>query len=297
MNLAQLYYFRKLAQLQHYTKAAKELYITQPSLSDSIASLEQELGIALFQKEGRNIKLTKHGSEFYQYVCASLNELEKGIEAAKEKSGVIGGVIDIACIPTLCGDFLPKSINGYLRARNPHAKFNVFQAMSLAIIEGIKTAKYDIGFCSMVEGEADLTFLPILAQELAVIVNQEHPLAQNMDHALTFNDLKPHKIVTYRQNIPIGKIVSRILSEHDLTASYLFDDEISIGGYVSDNPVAAIAANTPFLRQFDNLVYHKLDVRADTRLVYMVYSKKNPMTKALESYLDYVLNNEVKIPN
>ena len=44
MNLSQLYYFRKLAQLQHYTKAAKELYITQPSLSDSISSLEQELG-------------------------------------------------------------------------------------------------------------------------------------------------------------------------------------------------------------------------------------------------------------
>ena len=68
MNLSQLYYFRKLAQLQHYTKAAKELYITQPSLSDSISSLEQELGLSLFQKEGRNVKLTKYGKEFYEYV-------------------------------------------------------------------------------------------------------------------------------------------------------------------------------------------------------------------------------------
>ncbi len=76
MNLSQLYYFRKLAQLEHYTKAAKELYITQPSLSDSISSLEQELGIALFQREGRNIKLTKYGREFYQYVCSALIALE-----------------------------------------------------------------------------------------------------------------------------------------------------------------------------------------------------------------------------
>ena len=62
MNLSQLYYFRKLAELQHYAKAAKELYITQPSLSNAISSLEQELGVSLFQKTGRNIHLTKYGA-------------------------------------------------------------------------------------------------------------------------------------------------------------------------------------------------------------------------------------------
>ena len=107
MNLSQLYYFRKLAQLEHYTKAAKELYITQPSLSDSISSLEQELGIALFQREGRNIKLTKYGREFYQYVCSALNELEKGIAVAKEKSGAIGGGVVLGCIPPGLGGFIP----------------------------------------------------------------------------------------------------------------------------------------------------------------------------------------------
>ena len=71
MNLPQLYYFRKLAEVQHYTEAAKALYITQPSLSDSIASLEKELGVSLFQKKGRNIQLTKYGEEFYQYVSES----------------------------------------------------------------------------------------------------------------------------------------------------------------------------------------------------------------------------------
>ena len=68
MNLQQLYYFRKLAEVQHYTKAAKALYITQPSLSDSIASLEHELSVSLFQKKGRGVQLTKYGQEFYEYV-------------------------------------------------------------------------------------------------------------------------------------------------------------------------------------------------------------------------------------
>lgn len=296
MNLSQLYYFRKLAQLQHYTKAAKELYITQPSLSDSIASLEKELGIALFQKEGRNIRLTKHGQEFYTYVCAALNELEKGIEAAHEKAGAIGGVIDVGCIPTLCGDFLPKATNGYKQTRNPKITFNIYTSMTLPIIDGVKSGKYDVGFCSRVDHEPDLEFIPILAQELVAILNHQHPLASRSGKAVGLEELAEHKLVTYRQTIPIGGIVANLLKEHNLPAAFQFEDEISMGGYVSTNPVIGIAANTAFLRQFDSLAYLKLNIRADTRLVYMVYSKKNYQTKALESFIEYVTTKETSIP-
>ena len=74
MNLSQLYYFRKLAELQHYTKAAKELYISQPALSDAIKSLERELGVPLFKREGRNVRLTRYGREFADYVGRALRD-------------------------------------------------------------------------------------------------------------------------------------------------------------------------------------------------------------------------------
>ena len=57
MNLSQLYYFRKLAELEHYGKASEELFITQPSLSNSIGNLEKELGVPLFERVGRNVRL------------------------------------------------------------------------------------------------------------------------------------------------------------------------------------------------------------------------------------------------
>ena len=95
MNLQQLYYFRKLAEVQHYTEAAKALYITQPSLSDSIASLEHEFSVSLFQKKGRGIQLTKYGQEFYQYVNQALGILEHGIAIIKEKSDSVTGTIDV----------------------------------------------------------------------------------------------------------------------------------------------------------------------------------------------------------
>ena len=76
MNLNQLYYFQKVAQLQHYHQAAKELNISQPSLSRSIANLEEELGVSLFQKNGRNIELTKYGSIFLEHVNRIIEEIK-----------------------------------------------------------------------------------------------------------------------------------------------------------------------------------------------------------------------------
>ncbi len=267
MNLSQLYYFRKLAQLQHYTKAAKELYITQPSLSDSISSLEQELGLSLFQKEGRNVKLTKYGKEFYEYVDAALNELDKGIAVAKSKSGLLGGVIDLGCIPT---------------------------GHTLRLLDELKKGTYDVAFCSKTE-DTELEFIPILAQRLILVVRADHPLAQK--ESVMLEELSDYSLTTYRETIPIGKIVRTVLRNKGVEASFSYDDEISIGGVVMATNQAAIAADTPYLSQFGYIKKIIIsDIPEDTRLVYMVYSKKNYMTKATEDFMEFLVKHARQLP-
>ncbi|MDO5406799.1 MAG: LysR family transcriptional regulator [Eubacteriales bacterium] len=295
MNLPQLYYFRKLAEVQHYTEAAKALYITQPSLSDSISSLEKELGVSLFQKKGRNIELTKYGSEFYQYVCESLSILEHGIALIKEKSGHISGTIDIGCIPTLMGDFLPDSLDLY-REKNPMANFNIYQGMSIEIAQGVSSGKYDIGFGSVVEHMDDLVFVPITHQELIAIVRNTHPLADRTSMALS--ELKDYTLTTYQDTIPIGKIIRDLLKAHGIEAAYSYDNEIPIGGRISKSSKVAICADTPFLKQFDNLhKIHLTDVPRDTRMIYMLYSKKNFVTSAVEAFANFMIANCLNLPD
>ena len=75
MTLNQLTYFQKIAQLEHFRLAANELNISQPSLSRSMDTLENELGIPLFEKNGRNITLTKYGKMFLEHVDRILEEV------------------------------------------------------------------------------------------------------------------------------------------------------------------------------------------------------------------------------
>ena len=294
MNLQQLYYFRKLAEVQHYTEAAKALYITQPSLSDSIASLEHELSVSLFQKKGRGIQLTKYGQEFYEYVNQALGILEHGIAAVREKSDSVTGTIDIGCIPTLLGDFLPNALDLY-HEKCPQVSFNIFHEKSIPVAEGVSAGTYDIGLCSMVENKDDLVFVPITYQELVVIVRNDHPLAVHDSIELT--DLKGYMLSTYRDTIPIGKTIRKILKEKGMEAAYSYDDEISIAGRINHSSKTAIVADTSFLKQFDNLKkIHLTDVPKDTRMLYLVYSKKNFITAAVEAFANFMVANCLNLP-
>ena len=116
MNLSQLKYFVTLARLEHYTKAAEELEISQPSLSYAMTMLEQELGTKLFQKKGRNIVLTKYGKFFLDYVEQSLQTLELGVRKTKSMTGQTKGRIDLAYIYTLGSEFVPRIVGDFLRS-------------------------------------------------------------------------------------------------------------------------------------------------------------------------------------
>lgn len=83
MNLQWLYYFNTIAELEHYTRAAEKLHVSQSNLSHAIKELENELGVQLFERQGRNIKLTKYGEIFQPYVIRTINSLEDGITTLK----------------------------------------------------------------------------------------------------------------------------------------------------------------------------------------------------------------------
>lgn len=84
MNLQWLYYFKTIAELEHYTRAAEKLHVSQSNLSHAISELEKELGAELFERKGRNIKLTKYGEIFQPYVQKTLDSLEAGVSTLKE---------------------------------------------------------------------------------------------------------------------------------------------------------------------------------------------------------------------
>lgn len=291
MNLSQLYYFRKLSELQHYTKAAKELYITQPALSDAIRSLEKELGVPLFQKEGRNVKLTRYGREFSVYVHDALRELDKGIEVMHEYVGKLSGTLSIGGLYTITGDYLPALFRAYHDKFGDAVKMEVSHGFSLRLIEGLKEDKYDVVFAAKKAGEPQLCFDPVVSHQLVVGVRKGSPLSSHK--VVSLEDLKGYSVYTYRAGTPIGDEVDKVLSAYGIPAYQEYDDEITMGGMLSTARMDECALLTytiglkPFTEHIDVIAIDESEVPLDFHHVYMVYKKEEFKNRALESFIEF----------
>lgn len=148
MNLSYIRYFVELAHVQHYTNAARNLNITQPSLSHAISQLEEELGVMLFEKNGRNTELTAFGREFLACAEHSLGTLDAGVESIqKEAAG--DGVIRLGLIRPLGMEFVPRLAAEYLKKdENRNVSFTFHTGTTGQLLDDLAARKYDMVFCS-----------------------------------------------------------------------------------------------------------------------------------------------------
>jgi len=292
MNLSHLYYFRTLARVQHYTRAAEELFITQPTLSNAVSQLEKELGIPLFQKEGRNVRLTKQGREFDEYITQALDLIDKAVDIAHEQAGSPSGAIDLGVIYTIQADYLPPLLRAYRDRYGSGITINTYQGLTTQLVEDLESGRYDVVFGSYVEGkDDDLGFIPVDSQRLVAVVHDYSPFAKR--ESVTIEDLSHSKIYSYSPDSPLGKEVRKICREccdRDLDIHATAEDEITLGSLVDSDPSAiGLVLDTLGLLPFQNLVKVRLsEVPDDFHKVYLIYRKNVFQPRAVENFIDFV---------
>ena len=295
MNLSQLYYFKKLAELQHYTRAAKELYITQPTLSDAISSLEKELGLPLFQRDGRSIRLTTHGTEFYGYVRSALHELDEGIAAMETRKGDLHGTINLGMTFTVQDDYMPALLKAYRDEFGPNVSIEIHQAFTNYLTQNLHNETLDLAFCGKRGDEPDIEYHPILNRPLELCVRNDHPLADR--EMVTFDDLRTARLITYRRGTPIGEQLERIMEEHPLeNVVQIYDDDISMASVISvDGGAGALMLNSVGIKLFADIRMIPIEgIPRDFYWVYLAYSKRHYLSGAVKSFIQFVKGFEAE---
>ncbi len=289
MNLSQLYYFRTLARIQHYTKAAEELYIAQSTLSNAMANLERELGVPIFTHKGRTVELTKYGREFEAAVNESLNALDKGIERAREQAQKLTGTIDIGTVYTVQDGYLPALLRAYRKRYGDGLSINLFQGLTLPLLEDLERDRYELAFTARVENRPGIAFLPVVSQSLVALLHADHPLAAQTTFALADLADQDYPIITYRPSTPIGTEVKALLDDAGLKMTACADDEISLGALIDAEPLAVgLVLDTLGITPFTNLVVRPLaDVPADFHPVCLAYKEHAFKTRAVETFIEF----------
>lgn len=292
MNLNQLYYFRTIAKLQHFRLAAQELNISQPSLSYSMATLEEELETKLFEKHGRNVYLTKYGKIFLTYVEKSLDTLELGKEKIQKLTSSKAGTIDISYVSPLAPSYIPKLVRHFLDMDdNSGIKFTFKEGLTSEIIQGIKSSKYDLGFCSKVDDET-LIFEPIIKQELIIIAHPDHPLSKYT--SINLKDIEPYPLIIYTKDSGLGRLTQKMFQDTNINANIICegDDEHAISGLVAENFGISLVAKTPEL-DYVNVKQISIDNLKHNRYIYLAYKKNSYQSPAITKFIEYIRDSNL----
>ncbi|MDO5411425.1 MAG: LysR family transcriptional regulator [Lachnospiraceae bacterium] len=292
MTLNQLQYFQTVARLQHYRQAAEVLNISQPSLSRAMAALEEELGVLLFEKEGRGIALTKYGRMFLEYTDRILDEYEAAVYKMKQLSNS-GGRIDIGYVFPLANYYIPHTVRSFLNLpENKNVTFSFNQHHTAHIIQAIKNDHYDVGFCSYVDNEPDLEFIPIIKQEMVLIVPKEHPLASQESASL--QELTHCPVIGYDRFSGLGDYTSRLYRRLGIKPNIICEcpDENAIMAMVSENFGIALTANVDILTSPNIRILKLSDINL-SHLVYMAYLKNRYQIPAVKRFIAFMKEKAV----
>lgn len=291
MNLNHLQYFVKLAHLEHYTKAARDLSITQPSLSHAISCLEEELGTRLFEKQGRNVVLTKYGKIFLKYVEKSLEYLQEGVDKTKALTCSTSGVIDLGYIYTLEAEFVPAMVRKFLKENeDKNFGFTFSSSNTSSIIEGLKSERFDIGFCSKVEDKSDVEFIKIKEEELVVVVPKNHELSKYEE--IDLEKTVDYKHIAFTKSSGLRPVIDDLFKQIDKEQdiAYEVEKDESMAGLVAENFGIAVMPNIPFLKYF-NVDVIKLKSPIYSRNIYMAKLKNKYLSPAVDEFSKFVVKN------
>lgn len=289
MNLNQLYYFKTLAELEHYTKAAEKLNISQPTLSHSIAAMEKELGANLFEKQGRNVVLTKYGRIYMFYVENALTQLELGKNQIERLISVGGGHVGLAYMTSVGTNFVPEIIAGFLNdPQNKNISFSCYEGNTKTLLYNLKREKYDLIFCSMVENESDVEFVPVYEQGLVVIVPENHPLVSKKK--VTIQDICPYPLICYTKESGMRRIIDDLFTKAQIMPNILcqFEDVNSMAGLVAANQGISIITDNPSIQNY-NVVKLDLDTAYSKRMVYLAYVVNRYLPPSVEKFKDHII--------
>jgi LysR family transcriptional regulator, transcription activator of glutamate synthase operon len=174
-------YFAKIAELKSLSKAADSLDLTQPGLSRQLAVLETYVGKSLFSRTGRGVELTDAGRILLEAAKVGYAHIDEALETIRNKEGVTQGNVRLATVHTLTYYFTADVVSTFVGQR-PKVNLSLMARSSLEVVELVENGKADLGFVydSMV-ASADLTSIPLFADEMCLIIDQHNPISDGVD--------------------------------------------------------------------------------------------------------------------
>jgi len=196
MEVHQLRYFCAVAESGNFTRAAEAARVAQPSLSQQIHKLEDELGAKLFDRLPRSARLTQFGKAFLPKAQAILRQIGEARIEIREMASVESGEVVLGAIPTVAPYLLPPMLSSFGR-QHPSVSVSVVEEITPTLLERLHEGTIDLALLALPVSGDELICTELMQESLFAVLPEKHPLASG--RSLSLEDLREEPFLLLKE--------------------------------------------------------------------------------------------------
>ncbi|WP_452231978.1 LysR substrate-binding domain-containing protein [Lacinutrix sp. MEBiC02595] len=291
MTIQQIKYFLALANELHFWKTSEKIFISQSTLSRQIKSLEDELGIQLFERDKRNVKLTDAGKFLQENWTNAINNLDQIQEQAKKIDQGTSGFVSISYPGSIAFSFLPKFLS-VLNTNLPDLKLELTEPTDENHEKLLLDYKTDIAFNRDEIKNANIESLKLYAEPICLVVPNNHWL--NNESIQDLSELKNEKFIIsgLHQATFFASLLRNLFNKHDFEPKTVIESDF--GGMILNLVSKELGISIlPYSFKFANTHNVKFIELNEEINLYINWRKKEP-NKTIKRLIDYAKNIEIE---
>lgn len=299
MNLRDLKYIIAVAETRHFGKAAERCFVSQPTLSGQIRKLEEELGVAIFERTSRSVEITPVGEEIVAHARQMMEQADAIQQLAQARRDPLAGPLRIGAIPTLSPYLMPLVLVP-LRKRLPQMKLILSEELTDTLLARLHNHEIDAALLATPVEEGDLENLPLFVEPFWVAYPRRHAFYTR--DRITLRDLDRENLLLLaeghclaRQAMDVCRIKERQAGGEmaDLRAASLETLIQLVGAGYGITLVPALAMRGSWTTG-SGVVAQPLAIADAARRVSLVFRRSFPRRAALQAFAGIILEN---LPN
>ncbi|MBW4082070.1 LysR family transcriptional regulator [Paenibacillus sp. S150] len=289
MELPQLEYFQCVARTEHMTRAAELLSVSQSALSRSIARMEAELGVPLFERQGRTIRLNRYGELFLKRVNRILKEYETGKLEIQNMVEEDAGEVNLGFLHTMGSRLIPDLISTY-RVHVPNIRFQLHQNHNTSLLQQLIQGSLDLCLLSSFENmPIPLQWVELWSEELFVAARNDHPLSGR--ESIELKEIATEPMITFKPGYGLRSITDRLCMEAGFIPDVPFEGEEvpTVAGLVAAGLGVSLIPDVPGLDS--SLVKLRVSMPECRRIIGVAWVNERYMAPAARRFLEYIIKN------
>ncbi|MFW7341145.1 LysR family transcriptional regulator [Pollutimonas sp. H1-120] len=288
ISLVQLRAFIAVSRYGSFTLAAEALHRTQPAITVQVKQLEENLGLKLFDRTTRQLRLTTVGLELVPALSAMLHQLDGVIEISQNIRTQRTGVIRIACLPSVASSFLPVHIAEF-RKQHPGISFLLSDALGDKVISMVTGGDVEFGLTDTHPNVGDLDITPLLEEQMCALFLEGHPIqsAEQVD----VNRLSAHDLVLMAHGSNARRIVDNAFAAQgrvavaSCEASYM---STAVGMVQAGLGIALLPRSGVNLQVDGRLRARLIQAPGFSRQIAIVKLKQRSLSPSAESFVQLI---------